>query len=566
MKLLLFLMVLCLIVVSASALNSNFQNSAESSTYTTVVGDGSVTWIQSGTGANNYYDVHCGPTAGYAGIFNTVPGSSTYFAANMKYVFGAARVYISYPGVGSPAAVSFAVPNDGLYHRSETIIDGTGAHVYLDGVLQGNAPGVSAPATQVTFAAVATASDILMDDIVFSPSSHYVLGLPESATYSTNHTMLTGFRFVKDVIHPTNNGLQNAAGTLVSAHSIISTFSKDNPNNETVYFKNLNNGVVYGTAYTGSKYTGTITWNGTQILINSGAPYGAYVIIDPSDPFSQFSNTLYYDAAGAGAAWGSSNYIIGQTGQVNYFVDPGYFDLATYTYQMEITDISGTVLNTTTLFTNSGTVSYVWPSGTTQGIKIAQIRQTSIATPSLNFLIAIAYTTVNDYLGFSGHVYDAQTTLPLNQSWVNFTQLSTTTNNLTIADGNYSTIGWLTGAPITVLVSKSGYTSYTNTFTPINPRSVTLDFALVPTTPTFSGISVGGVVRESVYGNLVNTSVVYISNISTSEYCITSTNIRGFYLFDNTTCPLISNRLYTIWGTSTGYGNSTFPSYQVVTP
>ena len=76
---------------------------------------------------------------------------------------------------------------------------------------------------------------------------------------------------------------------------------------------------------------------------------------------------------------------------------------------------------------------------------------------------------------------------------------------------------------------------------------------MLPNPATNSGVSIGGIVRDNVYSNLIPGASVVVRNTTSGEYQIKTTNIAGYYRADN----LYSGRLYDVWSSKTGYGNST---------
>jgi hypothetical protein len=125
-------------------------------------------------------------------------------------------------------------------------------------------------------------------------------------------------------------------------------------------------------------------------------------------------------------------------------------------------------------------------------------------------------------------------------------------------DGNYTTGGFITGAALTVNASGSGYRQYNYSFTPLVSKTVSLNISLVPSSPTFSSTSIGGVDRDTVYGQPISGARVTVRNTSTSESYYQTTSFTGWYLCDaGATCTITAARPYDVWGSIAGWANST---------
>ena len=96
-----------------------------------------------------------------------------------------------------------------------------------------------------------------------------------------------------------------------------------------------------------------------------------------------------------------------------------------------------------------------------------------------------------------------------------------------------------------------------------------------PISENVTGLAILGVDRTGIlgiginvtggYGHPVSAASMVAQNTTYSEYYTTTTNSVGGYKFDQTTSAMLThNRLYNIWGSKTGFGNSSV--YSVVAP
>ena len=103
-------------------------------------------------------------------------------------------------------------------------------------------------------------------------------------------------------------------------------------------------------------------------------------------------------------------------------------------------------------------------------------------------------------------------------------------------------------------------------------KNIPLNFTLNSTTPTYTGLGIGGVARDGIltgttitsgYGRPIGGATCYLRNQTGGESCTNVTNTAAWYLFDEGNgCVLTSARLYDVWCSKLGYSNS--PNYTVV--
>jgi hypothetical protein len=141
-------------------------------------------------------------------------------------------------------------------------------------------------------------------------------------------------------------------------------------------------------------------------------------------------------------------------------------------------------------------------------------------------------------------------------------------NSNTTADGNYSATGFLTGATLTINVTKSGYSQYYVTMIPMVAKTTSLNLTLNSTTPTTTGLGIGGVARTGLltgnlvtlgYGQPIGGASCFAKNTTNSQFCSNVSNNAAWYKFDETnSCFLTSGRPYDVWCQKLGYAGGNY--------
>lgn len=248
----------------------------------------------------------------------------------------------------------------------------------------------------------------------------------------------------------------------------------------------------------------------------------------------------------AAVSMDKTSYLTGDTGIATYSIPSSYWDPTTYSYKLRLVDIYGTQLEEYSIAgpSSSQSVSFATTDGAgVRFIEIVRIK-TSDSTESI---IGYTSTTVYEYLGFRGVTYDANTTLPLAGVAYNFTQSGTIVTGTSGFDGNYSVGGFGTGSRLFYNFTYPGKRAWN--FTIDNPLSTgykTLDIALYPSSPAVSNVTIGGVIHDSVYGNIIPSATVTATNGTTIS---TTANIRGGYMIPG----LTAGTCYAMGATKTGF-------------
>jgi hypothetical protein len=304
---------------------------------------------------------------------------------------------------------------------------------------------------------------------------------------------------------------------------------------------------------------------------NANAQYGWYHTTVTGS--GSTSADILYSGGGASIAYDEVSYSQNQLATMTYSINGGSWDPGSYSYKVAImSGNTGQFIHNESISLQSGTKTYTWTTSDTQGVYYAAL----IATPTTggqDIWMGIDWADVNAYVTFTGYVNGAETNAVLSGADVNFTQGSTVSHSVTIADGNYTATGFLTGATMMINVTKSGYSQYNVSLIPLAAGSKTVNITLNSTTPTYTGLGIGGVARTGVrtgdtvtsgYGQPIEGATVFVQNTSTWEYYTRPTNMAGWYLCDEgASCFLTTKRPYDIWGSKIGYSNS--QNYTVVT-
>ena len=516
---------------------------------------GYVYYIQATNVGNSYMDSQgTRNTDGepYAYIRNNESFAMTYSAASWLSGNKPTRVQL-YDISGSSLGV-FDIPITTFPSRIEIKAVGSTFHAYHDGVEVGTPITPATNPYRIGYSQYTNSNgvfDCMFDDMIWGEENHYIIGIPRS-----------NFFIKKDIFNPSNSGLAYISnGTVVSTTNLPFTWAKDNGNNETIQLVNYMTGVVYGTIYTGTAYSGSGNFDIQNSLINSDAPGGFYAITIPGSGY--YSSLMIFQALGANVAFDRDTYSTEDMANIDYsFVGGSYWNTTAYTYQVAVFDVFGHFTNTS-IFTSSGSVQHQFLSTDTPGVWYAAI----IATPKTSgneIWMGYDTATLAAVVSFIGKVYDAQTELVISGANVSFVQGTTAVNTLSASDGNYTASPFYTGSSITVNATMSGYQQHLYTFTPYMEKTVNLTIALLPITPSTSGLGIGGLDLDTTYGNPIPGALVELRNSTNGDYCYKITNSVGFYLSDESTCVLITHQLYDVWSSKASYANSTI--YQVIAP
>jgi hypothetical protein len=404
----------------------------------------------------------------------------------------------------------------------------------------------------------------LWDDYVSGDSEQRtVIGMPDAY----------GYYIKKDLTNPSANGFYNATtNALVYSATMPVTFSRSNLSgealvNESIYLIHRSTGTAYGTMYTNTDTARQLQWDIGTDLFDTTAPYGMYTVKLGT---AYGGSDIPYIGGGASVVLDADSYSTGDTATATYTIADDYWQPGTYTYRLDtISGTTGTTIDSQAVTTQNGVKTIAFQEDDTIGVYYAVLIRTSGSNDEwMNF----DYAELNSYISFEGYVND-QDGNPLDGANVNISQNTVISDTTTIADGNYTASpGFYSGTSTLINVTKSGYTQYYVSLIPLVAKTVPLNFTLVDSTPTYTGLGIGGVARDGIltgsaitfgYGRPIPDATVYLVNASNGESYTKTTNNAGYYLCDEgASCFLTTKRPYDVWGEKLRFDNS--PNYTAV--
>jgi len=545
----LLLVALLVLVVGVQGLALDLQNPADFSAHISCNG-GTCSWTQNATGGNSYISV---PNPG-GHVISQTPLIMTYAASTCTigtptYSWCDVRLYDSTGTLINIGGSYFLNLGSGASTgRAEVKIVGNTATGYWNGVAGPTISGLTVNPSYIGF------KGDRVDDIIWgNTESRYIFGMPES-----------GYFLMKDILNPSASGfyrvnqtVANGSPTLITSTTFTSTFGKNSGTNETVVLSSPTGGS--GLTYsTGTAYAGTINWNLTQFFASS-APYGLYQTdINPqtNSPGFATSDWIPYIGSGASIHFDKNSYAVGETATATVVVSDSYYDTDVYSYHVVIQDIYGTEaydepISFSVFSPYTGIAEYQWTDDNDEGVYYGLIYAKRLSD---NEELLMNYDTadLNSNLIVSGYVFNAETAGVISGATVNVTQGVTTDSLTSAADGNYSsTSAFTANAPTTIVASKSGYETYQHVFTPLYAGTIQINLTLMPTSPTYTGIALGGIARTPPYNRTINSATVTINKTGIGNY-IATTNSVGYYIQNS----MPNGTIWDIWGSKSGFSTS----------
>ena len=398
----------------------------------------------------------------------------------------------------------------------------------------------------------------IVDNFLIGESDPHVVGaLPSNWT------------IIRDLINPSATGVfawNNATQTWVAQNSQYFYIDADTSSQQsatTEYFDIMYQGAIVNTTtiYDQTSPRNQIQYNVSEFLntayFSSVLPDGQYYAQFRGYPDSR--SYFWVTSSGASVSWDKTTYPQSSTATLTYAVSNSYWQPSTYTYSLVVVNTAGTTLQTYSLNSQTGTeLLQLNPTTYPAGAYYAEV----IATDNSGnkHIMNYAAAQVTSYSYISGYVMNAETGAVLSGATVNTTQGAVTESQTSSASGYTMNTGWLTGGLLSVTTNLTGYTTDVQSFSPMAAGNIPLNITLLSTTPSHTGVSIGGIVRDNQYGNPVTSATVNVYNTSTSESYNNVTNIAGYYLVNN----LVGNRLYNVSSTKSGYSNSTIAQVAAV--
>jgi len=548
MKRLLFLVMVLMVVAPVAGLSLTFQDTSEFGAHIQCIkyspgsaSIGTCAWVQNKTGGNSY--VSSTRVVYDALVVNADPLPMTY-AAFTKPDTGGVNV-VMYDGSLNQIG-SFGLATSRPNSRIEIKVVGGSARAYINGA------STSAPAVVLaqnpSYVGTYVGGVSYTDDFVYGTTENrYIFGSPEQ-----------GFFLKKDMINPATSGLFYANGTLLSSCNMTTTWGFGDSNaSQTVQLKDYAGNVYWTYDTPAGSQAGSIAWPLQDAIFDSGAPYGFYVTTVAGS--GKYSSVIPYIGSGAGVAFDRDTYARGDTAIVTYSVDAGYWDIVTYAYRLDTLDVYGNVVDSQVVTTQSGSKSVTFTSSDPLGIYYA----TLIATPTSggsDVWLDFDSTELTGYLILTGNVFDAETEAYIPVANVSIKQGTIAYNKVTSADGNYTTNTMFYSGTLTEInVTAIGYYQYAYSFTPLDSKTITVNFTLQSLTPSHDGIAIGGVVRDTVYGRPISLPTVTATNATYAESYSVNGNGVGYYQIDESDSAFLTkDRCYTVTGSKIGYGSQNY--------
>ncbi|MDD4921630.1 MAG: hypothetical protein PHS30_04020 [Bacteroidales bacterium] len=362
--------------------------------------------------------------------------------------------------------------------RIEIKREGTSINYYVNGqYTETNGGQPTIPAYYVIGQYHTDACKVYIDDVVIGTNEeHNVISCPPQTWF-----------VAKDIVDPGFSGLYSAPNTQVYASAMHSSYATDD-GSATVTVTGPG-GVV--DTETVSSYAGIITWNLTEMLFTSGAPYGQYTV---SIDGSSASDTFTYKAvatSGTSIAWDNTTYLEDQLATMTYSVAESYWLTDDYTYKITIEDQDFEELWSLAVVSR--------PVADTDGVWVTQelfplsayyyCCLYAVDKSSLEEILLdadYAYMDV-DWLGggvtVNGTTYDVTTGNDVGSVSVTITQDGTDhTTSSGATDAQYQISDLEIGESIGVNATKDGYVCGATYFTPYVDATYTVDIGLWPAT------------------------------------------------------------------------------------
>lgn len=588
-RLLALLVLAVLFAVPVGATTLNFQNRGDTDSVTVFPATfGYSQWIESTTGGNNNVLITSNKSTYWNGYGTFLilhnPYQMTYAAGDITCASGQCHESMILLDSDYSVLWNFNCAAAGCDSgRYETKIVGSTAYLTVNGVTKYNSTPLATNPSYIGIGLqnwhdtqLATA---YVDDLNWAEPTAMIMGLPETDDDK--------FIILKDIINPAASGLWNStSNTQANANYMSGTWSRGNASvdagatqpNETIELRHVATGTVYATNYTGTGYHGTMTWNIKTLIIDSGAPMGMYALYSPRT--HEYSNQILYKSNGANVTWNQAQYSKDDSATVIYFVlDGGYWDTSLYSYRVEVRDVWGAVKSTTPITASTGSVTHDWADDDEEGVYYAFLIAKA-NSGGYDYYLGYDDTELVDYFQIDGHVLNAENATAIQNANVSFTQGTTIVNLTGGFDGNYTSGPYFTtGSPVYINATATGFYQYLYNFTPLAAKTLNITIVLEPTSPTYTGVAIGGVDRDTVYGNPISGATIYLTNSTYNESYFHTTSSTGYYKFDETpyihcftagsagACEvtptsdsLTAGRWYDVVAVKLGHSNSTTPN------
>jgi hypothetical protein len=523
-RLLLLLMLIGLCVVPVLGIKENFQdwNSGDISANGLFLSGNDVLTV------GNTFSAPLQPTAfSYFAYEDSVP---------FAYGQGQRTIYLKNAAGTTLQAHAFNTPSGS---RFEIKIDAVSIKYYRDGVLEYTGAAIGQNPQFVSgdvYCSGFGCSSAPMDNFVLGETDHHITG-----------SLPSNWSIQRDLLNPAATGVYawnpaTSEWVLKNSYNFYVDADKEFLNPEVLSIRHSGGTVINATTLT--PVHNQVQYNLAQFLATSTSvgttvPDGQYSVSwDEMSPPNWFADTFWVISNGGVVSWDQHKYSQSSTATISY------------TYQLLVTDVYGVTKATIPINTKTGSTTVTLaPETYPAGVYNVLLEATTISDSSVH-IMNYDSMEVTGYIYFTGTVLNAENVTPLSGVLVNVSQGTTSLETTSIAGGLWNNTGnWLTGTPIRINATLTGYETYSNTFTPLIAKTVNITIPMMPTVKTCTGVCMGGLVQDSVYGNPITGATYHVKN--GTEYTST-TNIAGYARVDN-----LNTLLYDVWSTRTGYANST---------
>ena len=532
MKRFILLLCLCLLVVPALGERNNFQ------AYTNGT-------LALHTGSTFYLDSTTGVITTNGGGFQNIDPTAFTYAAFDKKGGGVSDIFL----LDSSGATLSNIIDPSTVGRHEIKIVGGTPTLYVNGVVVTTKPVIS---VNPSYFYIALGTVVQLDNVILGESDHHIVG-----------ALPTNWTIQRDLLNPSATGVyawSGSAWVLKNSYNFYLDADKEGLSTENVVIKDITTNTIINTTpvtagmntiqYSVSDFLNSSTSLGTTL------PDGMYTVSFSASP--AIYDSFWVISSGAAVSWDHTVYSQGSNGIVTYSIaGSGYWDQSTYSYSMVTKNIYGTVMNTQTIPTQTGTISVPITTSYSPGVYYAEITATKISDGTVNAM-NIAYMSVTTYIPMNGYVMNEETGAVIPSANMNISQGLQYQTVTTDANGSWSSSnGWVSGSTITINTTATGFKQDLHPLLPLNSASIFLNISMSPLVSTYSGISVGGKVTDNKFGNPVVGAVYHVVNGTESNAV---TNIAGYARVDG----LVNNTMYAVWSSKTGYGNSTIANVTAV--
>jgi hypothetical protein len=532
------------------ALKENFQD-YDTSDFT-IVGVAPQTTIYTAPSTGDVtYRMYSNSNIGVSYIKNTDPIIFTYSAFDTQSIGGNTRFirwYLLDHNSNSIVFWDISTPLSETRYEMQ-IIEGT-AYGYTDGISTINLGSVSTNPSYsyIQMMTVGGNTDNLafVDNIVIGETDHHITG-----------ALPTTWAIQRDLINPSATGVYSWSGTawvLKNSNNFYVDADKEGRTAETLSIRHSGGTVIKSNSLTATHNQvtyGVTDFLNTATAVGTTVPDGQYSVSwDTMSPPNWFADTFWVMSNGGTVSWNADEYAQGDTATVTYAMTPTYFLPATYTYALVIQDMYGVTKETIPINQVSGTESVTLSAETYPAMVYNVLLQAIKISDSSTYIMNFDAMEMTGYIHFTGFVLNAETALPISGASINVTQGTTYQLSSSLASGAWNSTGnFLTGTTIRVNATKTGYDPYYNSFIPQIAKTINLTIPMLPTSKTCTGVCVGGVVNESVYGNPIPGATYHVRN---GTELTATTNAAGYARVDSLTYGV----LYDVWSTKVGYNTS----------